>query len=284
MNTDRRALLIHQGAVGDFIVACRLIDFSNELWGTHRWSYLGKSSHGRLAMGLSLIETFEDFDRPEWCLLFSTEGKIPDAVTSFLGSFKLIVNVLTGPKNVFARRLESASRGRVVHIDPKLPDDFDGHVLEYLTGQIPGGPVRTLPESVFQVHENLLAQARSEGAQRLVLFHPGASNDMKRIPMDDFIGLMADSPRRGIVLGEVELDRFSAGDLRRLESMGRMFVNLPLENVAGLLAVGEAYVGHDSGLSHLAGAVGTPSTVIFRRPNWKNWRPLGPKIQVVYRP
>jgi ADP-heptose:LPS heptosyltransferase len=46
-----------------------------------------------------------------------------------------------------------------------------------------------------------------------------------------------------------------------------------LPALAGALAQASAYVGNDSGVSHLAGMVGTPAVVLFVAANlrWRSW-------------
>ncbi len=47
-----------------------------------------------------------------------------------------------------------------------------------------------------------------------------------------------------------------------------------LPDVAGLLGRVDAYLGNDSGVSHLAGAVGARGVVVFRATDPRRWRPL----------
>lgn len=57
--------------------------------------------------------------------------------------------------------------------------------------------------------------------------------------------------------------------------------NQPLERVAALLQRSCAYLGNDSGISHLASAVGTPSVVAFGPTDPHIWQPLGLAVHVV---
>jgi len=52
----------------------------------------------------------------------------------------------------------------------------------------------------------------------------------------------------------------------------------PLVDLAALLARAALYVGNDSGVSHLASAVGTPSVVMFGPTRARRWRPLGSAV------
>jgi heptosyltransferase III len=55
----------------------------------------------------------------------------------------------------------------------------------------------------------------------------------------------------------------------------------PLLAVARELQACAAYVGNDSGISHLAAAIGVPSVVLFGPTNPVVWRPLGPRVVIL---
>jgi ADP-heptose:LPS heptosyltransferase len=54
-----------------------------------------------------------------------------------------------------------------------------------------------------------------------------------------------------------------------------------LPQVAALLAACDAYLGNDSGISHLAGAVGARGVVVFGPTAPARWRPPSPRLHVV---
>ena len=41
------------------------------------------------------------------------------------------------------------------------------------------------------------------------------------------------------------------------------------------------YVGHDTGVTHLASALGLPTLVLWGKSDEKIWRPLGEKVSVL---
>ena len=47
------------------------------------------------------------------------------------------------------------------------------------------------------------------------------------------------------------------------------------------LAKCSGYVGHDSGVTHLASALGLPTLVLWGKSDEKIWRPLGEKVRVL---
>jgi ADP-heptose:LPS heptosyltransferase len=48
-----------------------------------------------------------------------------------------------------------------------------------------------------------------------------------------------------------------------------------------LLRSAALYVGHDSGITHLAAMTGSPTVALFKSSNVDQWRPLGPQVEVI---
>ncbi|MGH7925902.1 MAG: glycosyltransferase family 9 protein, partial [Candidatus Binatus sp.] len=58
---------------------------------------------------------------------------------------------------------------------------------------------------------------------------------------------------------------------------------LDLPTVAAVTRLASAFVGNDSGVSHLAAAVGTSGVAIFGPTEPARWRPLGRRIDILRR-
>jgi ADP-heptose:LPS heptosyltransferase len=54
-----------------------------------------------------------------------------------------------------------------------------------------------------------------------------------------------------------------------------------LEHLQSILSQAPLYVGHDSGITHLAAMLGTPTIALFRMRTVRQWRPLGPAVKVI---
>jgi len=57
--------------------------------------------------------------------------------------------------------------------------------------------------------------------------------------------------------------------------------NLTLPDLGRLLESCRAFVGHDSGISHLAAAVGLPGVLLWGPSNQDVWRPPSPKMMLL---
>src|SRR5207237_5151427 len=86
-------------------------------------------------------------------------------------------------------------------------------------------------------------------------------------------------PRVRLIVGEADV---SAADAIEA-NLGRALPRLqqpPLEELAARLAGCRAYLGNDSGVSHLAGLCGAPTVALFGPTSPAVWQPLGPDVHV----
>ncbi|MGE0682262.1 MAG: glycosyltransferase family 9 protein, partial [Candidatus Binatia bacterium] len=70
-------------------------------------------------------------------------------------------------------------------------------------------------------------------------------------------------------------------ETKEWRTVGETVTGLSLIQVAALLSRAELYLGNDSGVSHLAGAVGARGLVLFGPTQPQKWRPLGGSLSVV---
>lgn len=126
-----------------------------------------------------------------------------------------------------------------------------------------------------------LRQQRLVG-ERLLVLHPGSG--ARRKNWQGFHPLV-EAWRRAVgpawriieLAGPAESENSPAPGCTRLE-------DAPLPLVAALLARADLYVGNDSGISHLAGIIGTPGLVLFGSTDPIAWRPLGHSLSCLHRP
>lgn len=113
-----------------------------------------------------------------------------------------------------------------------------------------------------------------------ILVHPGSGSARKNWPAKRFGRVIERLREAGVpvslVMGEAdggavdELTKTLVGPLGRVEA--------PLHEVAARLAGARAYLGNDSGVSHLAGLCGARSYVLFGPTDPRLWAPLGPRV------
>jgi ADP-heptose:LPS heptosyltransferase len=73
------------------------------------------------------------------------------------------------------------------------------------------------------------------------------------------------------------IERLEAAAVRPL----RLLLDRPLVVVAAILRRARAFLGNDSGISHLAGMLGLPTLALFGPTDPALWAPLGPRVRVL---
>jgi len=122
-----------------------------------------------------------------------------------------------------------------------------------------------------------------------VALHPGSGSEHKNWPEASWAGLihhLCVDTRASLLIvgGEAEGDRLDR--LAALPPASRVGLarHLPLVELAARLGECAAFVGHDSGISHLAAAVGLPTIVLWGRTREEIWRPQGENVSVLRDP
>ena len=83
------------------------------------------------------------------------------------------------------------------------------------------------------------------------------------------------------VVGEAEHDRWSAAELKSLDSVAPVVTPKTLVELFTAITQASAYVGNDTGPTHLAAITGTPTTAIFGPTDPAIWQPLGPNVKII---
>ncbi len=283
------ALFVHGGALGDFILSLRIVE-SLRLVGAARIILLGKPHFARLARSSSGIDQVIDLDSGGVHTLFAEHENIPDDLARRLGQCELAVEMLGG---YLPARLRDAGTGRVISIEPNPRPDWQGHISEQWLADLAGhglyaepGPPRIDIEADRHELDRILGEAGGVlRGNAFSVLHPGSGGMEKCWPVGEFAAIGRHLRNIGLppiaLLGPVEAERLSTSARDTLRKSMPVIEGLNLSDAAILIASARLYVGNDSGISHLAAAVGAPSVVIFGPTDPRRWRPLGSQVWIV---
>jgi heptosyltransferase-3 len=129
------------------------------------------------------------------------------------------------------------------------------------------------PEAAESVKRQLAAAGLVD--RKIALIHPAAAFATKRWATDNFARVAEFLAARGFapVAIAAPAERPIIDDLLREASVNVVALDLSLPEVTALASRSQVFVGNDSGIAHIAAAVGTPSVVIFGSSNIAHWRP-----------
>ncbi len=302
------SLVYHAGALGDFLTALPAIaawrrqphgapagcgTARGRAVGGERLVLLGRPAHAALAAGT--VDGAWDAGSARFASLFA--GRPSPEVRAILADVGAAL-VFASAEAGIVRGLERAGVRDIVRHDPFPKGRV--HVVDHHLSLFPDlelAPEERMPRVVVSAG---LEPAGPPSARPIVL-HPGSGSPSKNWPIDRFVEvarrLAGDGPIAW-VLGPAEEEAGTAAAVEAAiaDTAGfaaaasvtagagpetRLWRSLPLPELAARLAGARLFVGNDSGVAHLAAAVGCPVVVLFGASDPVVWAPRGRCVTVV---
>jgi heptosyltransferase III len=270
-----KVLVLRGGALGDLILTLPTL---RELRKGYPGAYvqlLGVFPQARLAAP-EVVDAVGRVDSPSVAPIF-TEGPLPAALSEQLGQFDIAVNLFDDPGLVMSRNLTAAGVKSVIGRPRISPPEK--HVVYQLAAALgPLGLALSDPVPSLEIERPL---ARSPQ----LAVHIGSGSPQKNWPLDHWIELIGRLEHlfREILLvgGEADFvlvrEFLARSRFRNLKTL----LGLNLNDLKGALNACTLYIGHDTGVSHLAAAVKVPTVVLFGPTNARVWAPLGEHVTVI---
>ena len=274
-------LVIRGGAIGDFILTLPVLAALRRFSPGGRLTVLGRPPIAVLAQAGGLADEVRSVEDRRLAGFFIHEGDLDLEFASFFARFDLVVSYLYDPKAVFRENLGRCSRARFI-AGPHRPDEsVPTHATEvYLKPLEQLGIVGADPVPRLSIRASCPPVGTPNPRPApCVALHPGSGSERKNWPeerWDRLIRRFLDTTALDVFLvgGEAEggrLDRLAAG---RRSSRLRVAQGLLLTDLARHLSGCVAFAGHDSGVSHLAAALGLPGVILWGDSAEAVWRPL----------
>ena len=265
-----RILVLRGGALGDFIVTLPALALLRQRWPAARIELAGNATAAALARGPGLLDAVHSQHEARWAQLFSP-GPLPADFAGWLGGFDLVLNYWPDADGELGRRF------------PVRP----GQTF-ITTGAVPTcgpasthfvAPLRALGLSAGPTWYPLRGDNPPEGRHGPITLHPGSGSPQKNWPDERWWRLMRDLPGRfAVILGEAEVERWTP----QLSSLTvEILTGQTLDALADHLGRCPLFLGHDSGISHLAAACGAPCVLLFGPTDPAIWAPPAPQVQVL---
>ena len=211
------------------------------------------------------------------------------------GAVDLTVAFLSDRSGIVKANLEILVPGSSIHVFPPFPQkEEDVHTAFYLAKcmQASGcavNPVKAIEEAVQRPLMEGGPFPVAESRRRIV-FHPGSGGAAKNHPREfwvalvrDFRGIVSDKAPLTVLLGPAEESCLSFYSEQLRDDDIEILFSPEMESLRRLLQSALLYVGQDSGITHLTAMLGTPTIALFRKSSLAQWKPLGPRVQVIER-
>ena len=302
----QRAVILQPGALGDCILTLPLARAMKEALDLGGVDIVGHTEYIGILPERSCVNSVRSIDSTQLHRLFAESNTFDledrDPLVKAFADYSWIVTFMGEPDGHFEQNLiftaNCSHSAEVITLSLKPPRARRQHIAEYYVQQfnhqsgLTSSSANTRAEDVLisvtatdrQHGLDLLGQIGVDVSKRLLVIHPGSGGRRKCWHLENFIGI-AKALRSAEVevlflLGPVEMERFGAADEARLREVAKLAADWSLTDVVGLLGCADAFVGNDSGVTHLAAAMGLPTFAMFGPTDPALYRPIGPALTV----
>jgi ADP-heptose:LPS heptosyltransferase len=290
----RSILIIHPGALGDVLLAVPAMRRLRAQFPQHELVLCSNGPVAQLLLECRVIDAWLSVQGRACAELFDPDASIEGELQSWLERCDCAVAWMQDQDGNFARTLEKTGVGKTIICSPfsmslratHQSDRFCETVQELLIRKTELYRLQ-IPESLFSRGRSCLEEAGVRMDCHFIAFHPGSGSSRKSIAIATMAGMMTRLQNEGMlpIVIEGPADREAVRSLlRQLPSAAIVLRDLDLQTVAGMLSHATKFVGHDSGVTHLAGFLGVPTVAFFGPTDPDQWAPLGSHVTVLKAP
>ncbi len=288
--------MIRGGAIGDFILTLPAMKALRDAHPNAHIEILGYKHVAILAEKRFYANRVRSIESAQLSRFFAKDPDLPPELANYFAAFDVIISYLYDPDLLFEHNLRRSGAKKIFRGPAKI--DNHTHATRQLARPIEelGRPISDFAAQLFpseadrhQAREFLAGlDTPSPSRTGLVAFHPGSGSDKKNWPLQNWINLGNHFLRTHtgsllIVSGEAD-----QAQTKKLESTWqtprvRFGKSLPLPILAAVLQK-TIFIGHDSGISHLAAAAGAKSILLFGPTDPAVWAPINENVRVIRAP
>jgi len=279
-----KILVIRGGAIGDFILTLPAIAALRQHFPRAHLEVLGYPHIAQLALAGGWVDAVRPIEARALAGFFARNGPLAENWCDYFSEFDLILSYLYDPDRIFESNVRRCSPAQFI-AGPHRPDDSAGIHATRVFLQ----PLERLAIFDADPVPRLRLPDPEPGPDAPVALHPGSGSERKNWPQarwaDLFQYLLHATPRRFLLVGgEAEGERLQHLAAAAPPARREVCQSRPLTELARRLKGCAAFVGHDSGITHLAAAVGLPVVVLWPDTPEAVWRPQGEQVRLVRSP
>jgi heptosyltransferase-3 len=289
-------LIIRGGALGDFIVTLPTLRVLREKWPEAHIELLGYPRLAEIALRRYYLNAVRSVDHGPLSAFFTPRAVLDPDWMDYIGGFDLVLSYFYDPDQLFLTNLQRCGPGRIITCASRVPETFRepaarhfARILEPLGLELGGEAASEVFPSPGDVDAARAFLTGLKPGTRLVAVHPSSGSEAKNWPAAAWAELgrrlVEAKPGVTLLLIEGEADAGPAQVLieawKDLPLLRARWLPLPI--LAALLREAALMLGHDSGVTHLAGAArrDLPVIALFGPTDPAVWAPPRSGVRVV---
>ena len=274
-----RVLVIRGGAIGDFILTLPALKLLRENIAGAHIEVLGYPGIMDLAITAGLADAVRSLEHRTMAPLFAKNATLDEEVIRYFNSFNLVISYLYDPDGLFRASMERIGVKTFIEAS---------HRVSPGAGSAAAQLARPLEKLAMYLEDPAPVILPHRPQSDLIAIHPGSGSLSKNWPLDRWIEMgrriQHFRPESTLILvtGEAEQERgITAAWHAAAEGLRyRHLDSPPLSELAHHLSECSAFIGHDSGISHLAAACGVPCLLFFGPTDPTTWAPQNSGVKV----
>ncbi len=253
--------------MGDFIVTLPTLRLLRERWPDAHIEILGQPRLAEIALERHYVNGIRSVNHGPLSAFFTPRAVLDPEWMDYIGDFELVLSYFYDPDGLFLANLKRCNPVEILTHPPRVPEAFGQPAARHFAGILEPLGLELgddVASDLFPLPEDTAAaQAFLAGlppGTRLVAIHPGSGGESKNWPVVSWADLgrrlVRAKPDLALLIIEGEADGEQAQvlieawkDLPHLRARW-----LPLPILAALLREATLFLGHDSGITHLAAA------------------------------
>jgi heptosyltransferase-2 len=279
-----RILVIRGGAIGDFVLTLPAIKLLRDRYPEAHLEILGYKHVAALVEKRCYADEVRSIESASLASFFAKDSDLPAELLDYFGGFDLILSYLYDPDGIFEANVKKSGNRTFIAGPSKL--DNSEHAASQLARPLAAlGLFLTDPcAHLFPINGDRTSISSLQGN---MTFHPGSGSETKNWPIGNWIELgnvlLSTGRPLMIIAGEADTVRTHRLKAEWKDKAVRFAENLPLPHLAALLE-GSVFIGHDSGISHIAAAVGARCLLLFGPTDPAIWAPANTNVTVLRAP
>jgi heptosyltransferase-2 len=287
--------VIRGGAIGDFILTLPAISALRSQFPACRLEILGYPHIAGLAVAGGLVDAIRSIEARPLAQFFGKGASLDREWREYFSRFALIVSYLYDPDQVFQENVQACSRAQFVAGPHRPNEQEDVHATDVFLKPLErlavfdadARPRLTLPKPESGGVEESLSCGEDRAEKHFWLaIHPGSGSERKNWPESSWARLLEwlmESTEAQVLLvgGEAEGERFGRLASCLPADRNALAFQLPLPELARRLYGCSGFIGHDSGITHLAAALGLRLLVLWGDSKETVWRPRIQELMVL---
>jgi heptosyltransferase-3 len=303
----QRGVILQPGALGDCILTLPLAALMKQTVCSGGVDIIGRTEYIGILPGRSCIDGVKSLETIGLHRLFVGENEFaladPDPLIMTFAEWTWITTFLGEVNSDFERNLiftaNCSHSAEVMTLAMKPKEGFSGHISEFYKVQFTEQSGITAPEDKkvtktpfikatqadIITGKEILAENGIIPGRKPIVIQPGSGGVHKCWHLDNFLSVAKMLKDKGadvlFLLGPAETERFNEEDMATIVMSAPRLTCPPLTDVVAVLSNAAGYLGNDSGITHLAAAMGVRTVAVFGPTNPAIYTPLGPEVTVL---